>query len=75
MKVSALVLISGLLMVSNVFAAQAVLNAKTLSQAITNAHQRSGADKGSFVIVYGGQDISRGNAKVMSTLDQTVLAG
>jgi hypothetical protein len=74
MKIAAIAFIGALLMVSNVFA-ESALNVKALTKAISNTHQRTGGDKGSFVIVYGGQDISRGNARVMNTVDRTVLAG
>jgi hypothetical protein len=73
MKIATLAVI-GALMASNVFAAS-TLNVKALTKAISNSHKRTGGDKGSFVMVYGGQDISRGNFKVMNTVDRTVLAG
>ncbi len=73
MRITALV-ISALLMVSNVFA-DGTLNVKALTKALATAHHHHGSDKGDLVMVYGGQDISRGNVRVMNTIDRTVLAG
>jgi hypothetical protein len=73
MKIVTLAVIC-VLMAANVFAASTI-NLKALDKAISHNHQRTGNDKGSFVMVYGGQDISRGNFKVMNTVDRTILAG
>jgi hypothetical protein len=61
MRKIALVVVGSLLIASNVFAGNASsLDADALAKTILNMHKFSGSEKGSFAIVYGGQDISRG---------------
>jgi hypothetical protein len=69
-----LIIAGFLLMASNVFADNSV-DTKALVKAMTNLHQHTGADKGSFAIVYGGEDISRGNNAIISRAGNTVLVG
>ena len=73
MRQVTLIIASVLLMVSNVSAGNTV-DSKALVKAMDNLHQRTGVDKGSFAIVYGGQDISRVNNGVGKRSDQTILA-
>jgi hypothetical protein len=62
MRKIALVVVGSLLIASNVFAGNAgSLDADALAKTILNMHKFSGSEKGSFAIVYGGQDISRGS--------------
>ncbi len=55
------VLLCTLLISSSIFAAnnRTTLNTHALANTILNAHNLSSHEKGSFAIVYGGQDISR----------------
>jgi hypothetical protein len=73
MKKTALIIASGLFMASNAFATDANDTRDKVEKAL--AHIPSGqtvAAKGSFAMVYGGQDISHGN---FGSIDSPVLAG
>ena len=61
MRKLATIILGSLLIISNSFAAAAGLDAQSLTKALKSSHKVTGAEKGSFDIVYGGQDISRGS--------------
>jgi hypothetical protein len=77
MRKMALLVVGTLLIASNVFAGTAgSLDADALAKTILNMHKFSGSEKGSFAIVYGGQDISRGsNGAATSRIDHSILVG
>lgn len=59
MRKMAFLVIGTLLIASNVFAGNAVsLDVNAIAKTILNAHNASPSEKGSFTIVYGGQDFS-----------------
>jgi hypothetical protein len=65
-----------LLIALNAYAAHTTdLDARSLANTILNVHKAPGSDKGSFAIVYGGQDISRGNISRSAVFDDTVMVG
>ncbi len=72
MRKMAFLVIGTLLIASNVFAGNAgSLDANAIAKTILNAHKASTSEKGSFAIVYGGQDISHSvNA---ATLNPTLI--
>lgn len=74
MKKTALIIASALFITANAFANDAADNTgNKIEKALT--HIPSGhtvAAKGSFAMVYGGQDISHGN---FGSIDSPVLAG
>jgi hypothetical protein len=72
MRKMALLVLGTLLMASNVYAGNAALDPTALANTILNMHKSSVAEKGSFAIVYGGQDISR---STNSRIDHPVLIG
>jgi hypothetical protein len=62
-KLAIIAAASAMLIASNAHAAKTQqLDPKALAQTIMNLHKFTGNDKGSFAIVYGGQDISRGRS-------------
>jgi hypothetical protein len=76
MKNLAVFAISALLIASNATAAPAQkLDAKALAKTILNVHQFKGSEKGSFAIVYGGQDISRSNPAQPGSFGSPILLG
>jgi hypothetical protein len=77
MKKFALLLTSALLISTSLFSeAASAIDAHALAQSILSKQKYSGAKAGSFTIVYGGQDISRGSLDLhSSSLDKTALVG
>jgi hypothetical protein len=77
MRKMAFIVIGTLLIASNVFAGTAgSLDAGALAKSILNTQKFSGSEKGSFAIVYGGQDISRGGiGAVNSRIVHPVFVG
>ncbi len=72
MRKMAFLVIGTLLIASNVFAGNAgSLDATALAKSILNVHKASTSNKGSFAIVYGGQDISR--SITTATLNPTLI--
>jgi hypothetical protein len=51
-------LVGSLILSFNAFAATQSFNAQDMANAIVNPQKVVGSEKGSFAIVYGGQDIS-----------------
>jgi hypothetical protein len=76
MRKLALLAVSALLIASNVTSALAQsLDAKALAKTILNIHKFKNPKKGSFAIVYGGQDISRPNPGQPERFGSPVLVG
>lgn len=77
MRKLAILAASSLLIAFNAFASEAAsIDAKSLAKTIMNMHKVSSAEKGSFAIVYGGQDISRGNSLGQrATVNEPILIG
>jgi hypothetical protein len=76
MKKLAVFAISALLIATNATAAPAQkLDAKALAKTILNVHQFKGSEKGSFAIVYCGQDISRNTPGQPGRFGSPVLLG
>jgi hypothetical protein len=75
MRKIALITASTMLIASTVFAGTAgSLDANALAKSIVNIHNTS-SEKGSFSIVYGGEDISRTIRETNSHINQPILAG
>ncbi|MDR3477101.1 MAG: hypothetical protein P4M14_03630 [Gammaproteobacteria bacterium] len=75
MRKLAILVLGTLLMISNSFAGSTGLDAQSLSKSL-NAHKVTGSEKGSFEIVYGGQDISRGSiGATLPSIDSPILVG
>jgi hypothetical protein len=66
MRKTALLALTTLLITSHAFAG--TLNPASLAHTILNGHQYTGSNKGTFSIVYGGKDISRGNVNIKPTM-------
>ena len=69
-------ILTALLMTSTVYStfAKASVDTKSMAKTILNIHQSHAPQKGSFAIVYGGQDISRGSISLMpARINQAVM--
>jgi hypothetical protein len=77
MRKLALCAAGALLIAFNAFAADTQkIDAQSMAKTILDMHKFTGSEKGSFAIVYGGQDISRGSIGPGTTrFDEPVLVG
>ncbi|GEM_PF-6131982 len=78
MRKLALLWISSLLVTTNLFAEANKINLsmKITAKSILHNHTLVDSKKGSFAIVYGGQDISRGSIDSQAPrVDRSVLIG